>query len=69
MRAYMQRKWHPKRIPVLLRGALVALIALLGVGLQSAHADIGGSAVLELSGRQIGLMANLDLSGLAITMR
>src|SRR6187200_2470506 len=26
-------------------------------------------AVLQLSGRQIGLMANLDLSGLAITMR
>jgi hypothetical protein len=26
-------------------------------------------AVLELSGRQIGLMANLDLSGLAITLR
>jgi len=144
------------RIPVLLRGALVALIALFSVGLQSAHADtggitlvvykggwiIGGSAghgtlsfhgrsyplsvggidygllfggsrtvlygrvrniripsdvagiyaaagaglalgggvraivlanqkgpVLELSGRQIGLMANADLSGLAITMR
>ncbi len=26
-------------------------------------------AVLELSGRQIGLMANADLSGLAITMK
>ena len=26
-------------------------------------------AVLELSGRQVGLMANADLSGLAITMR
>jgi hypothetical protein len=25
--------------------------------------------VLELSGRQVGLMANADLSGLAITMR
>jgi hypothetical protein len=144
------------RIPILLRGVLVALIALFSVGLQSAHADtgritlvvykggwiIGGSAghgtlnfhgrryplsvggidygllfggsktvlygrvrniripsdvagvyaaagaglalgggvraivlanqkgaVLELSGRQIGLMANADLSGLAITMR
>jgi len=144
------------RIPVLLRGALVALIALFGVGLQSARADIGGitlvvykggwiiggsaghgtlnfyghsyplsvggisygflfggsrsvlfgrvrnihfpsdvagvyaaagaglavgggvrgivlanqkGAVLELSGRQIGLMANADLSGLVITMR
>ena len=144
------------RIPVLLRNVLVALIALLSVGLQNAHADVGGitlvvykggwfiggsaghgtlnfhgrfyplavggidygflfggsrtvlwgrvsniwrpsdvagvygaagaglalgvgvrgivlvnqkGAVLELSGRQIGLMANLDLSGLAITMR
>jgi hypothetical protein len=26
-------------------------------------------AVLELSGRQVGLMANADLSGLAITLR
>ena len=86
------------RIPILLRGALVALIALFGVGLQSANADsgsitltiykggwiIGGSvgggvraivltnqngAILELSGRQVGLMANADLSGLAITMK
>src|SRR6516164_11124386 len=157
MRAYMQRKRHPiMRIPVLLRGALVALIALLSVGLQSARADIGGitlvvykggwiiggsaghgtlnfhgrsyplsvggisygflfggsrsvlfgrvrnihfpsdvagvyaaagaglavgggvrgivlanqkGAVLELSGRQIGLIADADLSGLVITMR
>ena len=144
------------RIPVLLRNVLVALIALLSVGLQSAHADVGGitlvvykggwfiggsaghgtlnfhgrsypldvggidygflfggsrtvlwgtvsniwspsdvagvygaagaglalgvgvrgivlvnqkGAVLRLSGRQIGLMANADLSGLAIMMR
>ena len=26
-------------------------------------------AVLELSGRQVGLMANMDLSGLAITLK
>jgi hypothetical protein len=26
-------------------------------------------AILELSGRQVGLMANADLSGLAITMK
>jgi hypothetical protein len=26
-------------------------------------------AILELSGRQVGLMANLDLSGLAITLK
>jgi hypothetical protein len=144
------------RIPILLRGALVALIVLFGAGVRAAHADvgsitlvvfkggwiIGGSAghgtlsfhgrryplsvggidyglifggsrtvlqgrvrniqrpsdvagvyaaagaglaiiggvraivltnqkgaVLELAGRQVGLMANADLSGLAITMR
>jgi hypothetical protein len=144
------------RISILLRGAVVALIALLSVGLHSARADTGGitlivykggwiiggsaghgtlsfhgrryalsvggidyglvfggsrtvltgrarniqrpsdvagvyaaagaglaivggvraivltnqkGAVLELSGRQVGLMANADLSGLAITMR
>ena len=144
------------RIPIMLRSVLVALIALIGVSLQSAHADIGGitlvvykggwfiggsaghgmlnfhgrsyrldvggidygllfggsrtmlwgrvsniwrpsdvagvygaagaglalgvgvrgivlvnqkGAVLQLSGRQIGLMANADLSGLAIMMR
>ena len=143
------------RIPILFRGVLVALVALMGVGFQSARADTGGitlvvykggwiiggsaghgmlsfhrsyplfvggidygllfggsrtvlygrvrnihipsdvagiyaaagaglalgggiraivlanqnGAVLELSGRQIGLMANADLSGLAITMR
>jgi len=144
------------RVPILLRGALVALIVLFGIGLQSANADsgsitltiykggwivgasggsgtlafrgrsyrlgvggidygliFGGSktvlhgrvrniqrasevagvyaaagagvavgrgvraivltnqngAILELSGRQVGLMANADLSGLAITMK
>ena len=144
------------RIPILLLGALVTLITLFGVGLQSANADsgsitltvykagwiIGGSAgsgtltfrgrsyrlgvggidyglvfggsktvlhgrvsnirrasdvagvygaagaglavvrgvraivltnqkgaILELSGRQVGLMANVDLSGLAITIK
>ena len=33
--------------------------------------DVAGvyGAVLELSGTQVGLMANADLSGLAITMR
>jgi len=38
------------RILVLLRGALVALIALLGVGLQSAHADIGGITLVVYKG-------------------
>ena len=38
------------RIPVLLRGALVALVALLGVGLQSARADIGGITLVVYKG-------------------
>jgi hypothetical protein len=150
------RENQSMRIPVLLRDVFIALIALIGVGVHSAHADTGGitlvvykggwiiggsaghgmltfhgrsyplavggidygflfggsktvlygrvsniripsdvagvyaaagaglalgagvrgivlanqkGAVLELSGRQIGLMANADLSGLAITMR
>ena len=144
------------RIPNLLRGAVIALIAMIGVGVQSAHADsgtirltifkagwiiggsggsgtltfggrnyalgvggidyglvfggsktilrgkvknisrasdiagvyaaagaglaIGGGAraivlanpngvVLELAGREVGLLANADLSGLAITLK
>jgi len=150
------RESQDMRTPILLRGALLALIALFGVGVQNANADsgsitltiykggwiIGGSAgggtltfrgrsyqlgvggidygllfggsktvlhgrvrniqrasdvagvyaaagaglavgggvraivltnqngaILELSGRQVGLMANVDLSGLAITMK
>jgi hypothetical protein len=38
------------RIPVLLRSVLVALIALLSVGLQSAHADIGGITLVVYKG-------------------
>ena len=38
------------RIPVLLRGALVALTALFSVGLQSAHADIGGITLVVYKG-------------------
>jgi hypothetical protein len=38
------------RIPVLLRGALVALVALFGVGLQSARADIGGITIVVYKG-------------------
>ena len=35
------RRVQDMRIPILLRGALVALIALFGVGLQNANADSG----------------------------
>ena len=38
------------RIPVLLRSALVALVVLFGVGLQSARADIGGITLVVYKG-------------------
>ena len=38
------------RIPIMLRSVLVALIALIGVSLQSAHADIGGITLVVYKG-------------------
>ena len=64
-----------------IRVAILALTAFAGVyGAAGAGLAIGRGAraivlsnqkgaVLELSGRQTGLMANADLSGLAITLR
>jgi hypothetical protein len=49
-------------------GAAGAGLAL-GGGIRAIVLVNQKGAVLELSGRQIGLMANADLSGLAITMR
>ena len=51
-----------------------AICGAAGAGLSVAQARAIGltnqnGAVLELSGHQTGLMANADLSGLAITMR
>ena len=65
----------------MLRGRIVStgldvagVYGAAGQGLQSAAARAivltnQKGAVLELSGRQVGLMANLDLSGLAITLK
>ena len=41
----------------------------VGGGVRAIVLTNQNGAILELSGRQIGLMANADLSGLAITMR
>jgi hypothetical protein len=38
------------RIPILFRGMLVALIALFGVGLQSANADSGSITLTVYKG-------------------
>lgn len=43
--------------------------AAVGVGVQAIVLTNGRGAVLELSGRQTGLMVNADLSGLAISLR
>lgn len=49
-------------------GAAGAGLAL-GAGARAIVLTNQKGAVLELSGSQVGLMANADLSGLAITMR
>ena len=49
-------------------GAAGAGIAV-GSGARAIVLTNQKGAVLELSGRQVGLMANADLSGLAITLR
>jgi hypothetical protein len=49
-------------------GAAGAGLAL-GKGVRAIVLSNPKGAVLELTGRQVGLMANADLSGLAITMR
>jgi hypothetical protein len=43
--------------------------AVLGVGARVIVLQNGKGAILRLSGRQIGLMANADLSGLAVGLR
>jgi hypothetical protein len=59
-----------------LRAALVALLALTtgaGISSSAAYADSGSIQIWELkggwSGRQVGLIANADLSALAISLR
>ena len=57
------------RIPILLRGALVALIALFGVGLQNANADNGGITLTIYKGgldhRWLGRRRHAHLSAAA----
>jgi hypothetical protein len=43
--------------------------AAVGAGARVIRLRNGKGAVLALSGRQVGLIANLDLSGLAISLR
>ena len=59
--------WQPSDVAGIY-GAAGAGLAL-GVGVRGIVLVNQKGAVLQLSGRQIGLMANADLSGLAIMMR
>ncbi len=43
--------------------------AAAGVGVRAIVLTNDKGAILELTGRQVGLMANADLSGMAISMR
>jgi hypothetical protein len=43
--------------------------AAVGLGVRAIALTNGKGAVLELTGRQTGLMVNADLSGLAISLR
>ena len=49
-------------------GAAGAGVAL-GAGVRAILLTNQNGAVLELSGKQLGLMANFDLSGLAVTLK
>ena len=54
------------RIPILLRGALVALIALIGFGLQSANADSGNITITIYKG---GWIIGGSAGGRTLTFR
>lgn len=67
----LQGRVHHIRRPSDVAGVYGAAGAGLAVG-RGARAIIlknQKGAVLELTGRQVGLLANLDLSGLAITLK
>ena len=59
--------WSPSDVAGVY-GAAGAAIAV-GAGARAIVLTNQKGAVLELSGRQVGLLANLDLSGLAITLQ
>jgi hypothetical protein len=59
--------WQPSDVAGVY-GAAGAGLAV-GKGARAIVLTNQKGAVLELTGRQVGLLANLDLSGLAITLR
>ena len=58
--------WRPSDVAGVYGAAGVGLA--VGTGARAIVLTNQKGAVLELTGRQVGLLANLDLSGLAITL-
>ncbi len=58
--------WSPSDVAGVYGAAGAGLAA--GIGARAIVLTNQKGAVLELTGRQVGLLANLDLSGLAITV-
>ena len=48
---------------------IAGVYAAAGAGVRGILLTNQNGAILELSGKQVGLIANLDLSGLAITLK
>jgi hypothetical protein len=67
LRGRVSNIWRPSDVAGVY-GAAGAGLAI-GGGARAIVLTNQKGAVLELSGRQVGLMANADLSGLAITLR
>ena len=67
LRGRVSNIWRPSDVAGVY-GAAGAGLAV-GRGARAIVLTNQKGAVLELSGRQVGLMANADLSGLAITMK
>ena len=67
LRGRVSNIWRPSDVAGVY-GAAGAGLAI-GRGARAIVLSNQKGAVLELSGHQVGLMANADLSGLAITMR
>ena len=67
LRGRVSNIWRPSDVAGVY-GAAGAGLAV-GGGARAIVLTNQKGAVLELSGRQVGLMANVDLSGLAITLK
>jgi len=67
LRGRVHNIWRPSDVAGVYAAAGAGLA--IGGGARAIVLTNQKGAVLELSGTQVGLMANADLSGLAITMR